>query len=163
MRRWYVVIGWTAVGLVSAWVYFLSSGSVTASTTVTVLDPAVTQSVTPGTVANSGQAQLTFGSVIQSRVLAQRVIQKLGLDMPAEAMQGKISVKVAASTVPNVTPLYTIQVKDRDESKAVLYANTVIEQGRQLFWRDQQLQWFTNHGVAECSGGAAAQGRRRSP
>jgi capsular polysaccharide biosynthesis protein len=133
MRRWYILVSMAGVGIVAALLFFLVSGSTTATTSVAVLDPAVTQSVTTGTVASSGQAQLTFGSVIQSRMLAERVIQRLALDMPAQAMQGKISVKIASSPLPNVTPLYTIQVKDHDADRALLYANTVVDEGKQLF------------------------------
>jgi len=133
LRRWYAVAFLAAVGLAASLVYVATAGTVTATTTVAVLDPAVTQSVTPGTVATAGTAQLTFGSVIQSRALASRVISRLGLTMPVEAMQGKISAKLATSIVPNVTPLYTIQVKDHDPDRAALYADTVVEEGQKLF------------------------------
>lgn len=135
MRRSYLVIAFAGVGLLGAWVYSQLIGPVTASTTVAVLEPAAARTVSPGqAAATAGQAELTFNSVIQSRILAERVIDKLGLNITPDALQGKISIKIATSQVPNLTsPLYTIRVTDRDSARAVELADAVVAEGKQVF------------------------------
>ncbi len=138
-QRWYVVGALAAVGLLGAWGYFQWSGggswgdfrwgaAPTARTSVAVLEPAVTK-------AGSGpQALVNFASIVESHALADRVVQKLGLDIPAGQVMREVSVKLSRTLVPSLTtPLYTISVDDPDGDRAVRIANAVVDEARAVF------------------------------
>lgn len=127
-RYWYVIAVLIAAGALGMVAYVNSSGNTSATASVAVFEPSLVK------VAASDQAQVTFDTVLQSRAVAERVIQDQHLSMTPEGLQGRISVKLAKQLVPNiVSPLYEVQVKDPDPKRAVALANDVIAQAKEIF------------------------------
>jgi hypothetical protein len=123
-----VIVLLALVGILGTYLYFHWNGKTSVSTTVAVWEPAVVRGAT------SQQAQLSFAPVVQSHVVAERVVKRLGLNMSADAVQGEISIKLGKSLVPTlVTPLYVVTVDDRDPDRAMRIADAVVVEARQVF------------------------------
>src|SRR3990172_7198820 len=104
---WYVVASLVFVGLLGTWIYVRSNRAQVAEASVAVLEPVTSQT------GSGEQALVSFGSVVESRTLSERVVDKLGLSMTAEQLQGSISVKLSRTLVSSgSSPLYTVQVKN---------------------------------------------------
>ena len=134
-RRWYVLILMLAVGIFSSYAYFQFFGKQKALATVAASEPALTKA------ADGLQAQVTFASVIESQTLAQRVIDRLGLQgVSAYALSQDISARLAPSQVPNLlTPLYKVEVSYRDSATALRIADTAVEEARTMFFELNRL------------------------
>jgi capsular polysaccharide biosynthesis protein len=129
VQRWYVVVVLLGVGVLGTWVYFHFTEAATATSLVAVLEPAASKGDTGGQ-----QVQLNFASIAESRVVAQRVIDRLHLNVDAQQLSGNVSVKVSSSLIPSLTmPLYSVQVKDRDPAQAILLNQTVVDEATQVF------------------------------
>jgi capsule polysaccharide export protein KpsE/RkpR len=127
-RYWYVIAILVLAGGLGMYAYLNTSGTVSASATVAVFEPAVLR------VAADNQAEVTFDTVLQSRAVAERVIQQQGLNTTAKAFQSKVTVSLSKQLVANVaSPLYVVTVKDADPKRAVILTNAVIDQAKAVF------------------------------
>lgn len=128
LRRWWVVSLFVMAGIAGTVLYFFFFGTATAAASVAVLEPAVTKGLT------GQQAQLGFASVAESYTVADRVIQRLGLDIPTESLKNRVSVKLSRSLITNVaSPLYIVQVADPDPKQAIVLAAAVVQEARVVF------------------------------
>ena len=127
-RWWYIIVVLILAAVLGGRALLAATPSATAIATVAVLEPALTKA------SNGQQAVVTFDSVVNSQTVAERVIKKEGLQLTPEDMQGKITVKLARSLVTNVTsPLYTVEVRDRDPGQAIALTNAVVAEATQVF------------------------------
>ncbi|HEX2035732.1 MAG TPA: hypothetical protein VHS99_16265 [Chloroflexota bacterium] len=144
-QRWYLVVFLIGVGLLGSWGYMQWSGGASwgnfrwdgasnAVATVAVLEPTVTRAL------NGQQAQVNFASIVESLALSERVVNRLRADMTADALKGKITVKLGRTLVPNVSmPIYSVKVENPDPQRALDLCNTVIEEARLMFLEMNQL------------------------
>lgn len=128
VRYWYFVLGAVIIALLGTRVYLYSNNPAIAAATVAVLEPSVTKAL------DGQQAQVNFASVVESRAVAERVVQRLNAPMTAEGLQGKVQVKLSRTLVPSVvTPLYIVQVEHIDPGLAIELTNAVVEEASQVF------------------------------
>lgn len=125
---WYVAVGFVLAGALGTSVYLVFNLDHKAVITVAVLEPGITNNL------DGEQAQVNFGSVAESRKVAERVVQRLDLDIDAAALQSKITVELARTLIPSVaSPLYTVEVEDADEQRALSIAEAVVSEAQTAF------------------------------
>jgi hypothetical protein len=130
-RYWYIPAAFVLAGALGTWIYLKFNLGQKAVVTVAVLEPSITNNL------NGGQAQVNFGSIAESRAVAERVVRELSLDMEPEALQANINVELARTLIPSVaSPLYTVQIENPDGKLALRIAQAVVGQSRAVF---QQL------------------------
>jgi capsular polysaccharide biosynthesis protein len=130
-RYWYIPAAFVLAGALGTWIYLKFNLGQKAVVTVAVLEPSITNNL------NGGQAQVNFGSIAESRAVAERVVRELRLDMEPEALQANINVELARTLIPSVaSPLYTVQIENPDGKLALRIAQAVVGQSRAVF---QQL------------------------
>lgn len=125
---WYIAAVLIIAGVLGTWIYIRFNRGRTATATVAVLEPSVTN-------AQQGQqAQVNFASVAESLRVAERVIDRLDLSMDGEDLRRDVSVELSRTLVPSFTsPLYTVEYKHPDSALALLVTDTLIEEARQVF------------------------------
>ena len=128
---WYVPVAFIVAGAIGTWVYLQFNQGQKAVVTVAVLEPAITNNL------DGDQAQVNFGSIAESRTVSERVVQTLGLDVDAEALQGDLNVELSRTLIPSIaSPLYTVEFKDPDPDRAMRIVSAVVGESQMVF---QQL------------------------
>lgn len=129
VSRSYLIVGLIVVGLAGTFVYFQTIATSAVVTTVSVLEVAAVHS-TGGTP----QAQVSFANIAGSRTVAERVAQRLNLNVDPKSLQDKVTVKLSRTLVPSVTiPMYEVTVSDRDIQFATTLSRAVVDESTKLF------------------------------
>lgn len=135
LRRWYVVVLCVAVGVACTYGYFQWFATSQAEATVAVLEPAVVKATN-----NGQQAQISFASVAESYVVAERVVTKRALNIPPRSLQKAVTVKLSRSLIANIaSPLYIVSVSDPDPDRAIMLADAVVDESILVFNELNQL------------------------
>jgi capsular polysaccharide biosynthesis protein len=127
VRRWYITAILLVVALCGATIYRSKTDSYTAGATVAVLDPLISR---PGLYL---QAELSFDNIVTSHQLAERVAGRLHDGTTPDAVSSATSIETVKSLSLSTSPLYIVKVKDRNKARAILLANTVVEESKALF------------------------------
>ena len=130
-RFWYVVVACTMVGALGAYIYHDLTYLDEASAYVAVVSPKLAAESSGGT-----QAQVSFGSIMESHTLAEVVANDVGED--PETVYANLSVSSAASlssggTGGSASPLIVVSAKDKGLDKAIKLVNAAVEEGRKLY------------------------------
>lgn len=130
-RFWYVVVIGALVGTTCSLVYNQFTYLDQADAYVAVVSPkqaAVTSGVT--------QAQVSFGSIVQSYSLAEIVAKDVGEDPETVyqniSVQPDVSLTSGASTAGDI-PLLIVSARDHGINRAIWLVNTVVDEGRKLY------------------------------
>jgi capsular polysaccharide biosynthesis protein len=133
-RYWYLLVALIIVAVLGTWIYLYYNNPAVAEATVAVLEPAVTRAL------DGQQAQINFASIAESRMVAERVVQRLNVPLTVGGLQGKVQVKLSRTLVPSVvTPLYIVQVEDMDPDLAIELTNAVVEEASHAFIELNQM------------------------
>jgi uncharacterized protein involved in exopolysaccharide biosynthesis len=128
VRFWFVIAVSLAVAVAAVFVYQRFTNQPVAEATVSVLDPFASR----GTA--SGEAQVDFSDIVQSRLLVKRVAAALGTK--PDTISGKIKIRVLpppAGAFANVSVLYGVSAQGKTESDAVRLDNEVVHQAIVLY------------------------------
>ena len=128
VRLWFVTALTLVISLAGVFVYQRFTTQPIAESTVAVLDPVAAR----GTA--SGEAQIDFYDVVQSRQLAERVAGALGTT--PDAISGRIKVRVLpppAGASANASLLYGVSAQARTEKEAIRLDNEVVHQAILLY------------------------------
>lgn len=129
-RFWYVVVACTLIGLLAGWVYNHFTYLDEASAYVAVVSPLAAR-----TASGATEAQVSFGSIIQSYALATRVGARMG-ESPDTVYQN-LSVTTATSLTSSSTaaaePLLVVSGRDHGLDRAIRLTNIAVEEGRKLY------------------------------
>lgn len=125
-RQWTVVAIGVALGLGACFVYQNFTSQPTAESTVAVLDPFASR----GTA--SGEAQIDFSDIVQSRELAERVAATLG--MTPNSIKVKVRVlPPPAGAYANASVVYGVSAQAKTEQQAVQIDNVVVDQAMKMY------------------------------
>lgn len=115
LRRWWLLLGLAAIGLVVAYVFDTITPPKYQSTVSLQLNPAASSSFLPyATDTSAGSSNAVVGQaasyqeVLRSHAFETIVVQQLGLDLPPEALGGAISTQL----IPNTNILHLMVVWD---------------------------------------------------
>lgn len=125
-RRWFVPLTILALAILGVFTYNRYTRLETAQATVAVLDPFVAAS---GTYS---QAQVPFDAIVKSHQLARRVAQRLGENPNAVAAHLSVTVLPPLSGL-TVSPLYAVRGTARQADRALVLANTAVDEARTLY------------------------------
>jgi hypothetical protein len=129
-RSRYVVAVCTLIGLLAGWVYNYFTYLDEASAYVAVVSPLAAR-----TASGATEAQVSFGSIIQSYTLASRVAARVG-ESPDTVYQN-LSITTATSLTSSSTaaaaPLLVVSGKDHGMARAIRLTDIAVEEGRKLY------------------------------
>lgn len=123
-QKWAWLLALTTI-LASVGVYFYDKQQppfFQSSTTIMVVEPPNTQSAVFADYLGSDRLVNTYSELFTSRPLLEEVVQRLGLNVSAGALERRIEVVIRPET-----KLLELIVKDSDPYRAALIANTMID------------------------------------
>lgn len=116
VKRWYIPVALLAIAVSGAWMY----NRVTATNTA------------ESTVAVPYSSLISWDATFSGQELSKRVADSLGDGRTAEEIRGKYAGGYSSGT-GRLTPLFAVRADDDVKERAILLANTVVNQALTLF------------------------------